>query len=257
MALIPDFATRVISFADFQVDLRAGELRHNGAKIKLQNQPLQILTMLLEHPGEIVTRDEMRARLWPAETFVDFDHGLNSAVRRLRDALGDSADRPVYIETVGRRGYRFAFPVEHNNGNNNNGKDGGYLAAKVPISSVSSKPISYAPTLGSTRSLDWKGRLLIAAGVLLVVGLFFTNGNHIGQSSLGQWLRRIAPGSRSESPMVTQRQLTANPQEVPVTSAALSPDGKYLTYTDKTGVYVRQISTGETHPIELRKVFTP
>jgi len=259
MALIPDFATRVISFADFQVDLRAGELRHNGAKIKLQNQPLQVLTMLLEHPGEIVTRDEMRARLWPAETFVDFDHGLNSAVRRLRDALGDSADKPVYIETVGRRGYRFVFPVERNNGNSNNGKDGGYLAPKPPISSAPSKPIPYAPTLGSTRSLDWKSRLLIAAGVFLVVGsgLFFTNGNHIGQSSLGQWLRQIAPGSRSESPMVTQRQLTANPQDVPVTSAALSPDGKYLTYTDKTGVYVRQISTGETHPIQLPEGFHP
>src|ERR1043165_4523865 len=97
----------VIHFGGCEVDLRAGELRRNGAKVKLQEQPLQILAMLLEHPGEIVTREELRARLWSADTFVDFDHGLNSAVKRLRDALGDSAEKPRFVETVGRRGYRF------------------------------------------------------------------------------------------------------------------------------------------------------
>jgi DNA-binding winged helix-turn-helix (wHTH) protein len=85
---------RVIRFAIFEVDLRAGELRKHGRSVKLQEQPFQILAMLLERPGAIVIRHEMRAQLWPADTYVDFDHGLNSAVARLREALDDSADKP-------------------------------------------------------------------------------------------------------------------------------------------------------------------
>src|SRR5436309_9838272 len=98
---------RSVSFGLFQADFRAGELRKRGIKIKLQDQPLQILQMLLEHPGEIVTRDELRQTIWPADTFVDFEQGLYNAVRRLRDALKDSADKPHFIETLSRRGYRF------------------------------------------------------------------------------------------------------------------------------------------------------
>ena len=96
-----------VRFGLFELNLRAGELRRNGAKVRLQEQPFQILTMLLEHPGEVVTREELRNKLWPADTFVDFDHGLNAAVKRLRDALGDSAESPHFVETVARRGYRF------------------------------------------------------------------------------------------------------------------------------------------------------
>ena len=103
--------TRVIQFGIFEADLRAGELRRNGAKIRLQEQPFQILAMLLEHPGEVVTREELRSRLWPVDTFVDFDHSLNAAVRRLRDTLGDTAENPRFVETVARRGYRFLAPV--------------------------------------------------------------------------------------------------------------------------------------------------
>ncbi len=99
-------------FAQFELDSRAGELRKDSHRIKLQEQPLQILAMLLEHPGEVVTREELRLKLWPADTFVDFDHGLNSAVARLREALSDSAQRPKYIETVARRGYRFIGQLE-------------------------------------------------------------------------------------------------------------------------------------------------
>src|SRR5664279_5246542 len=134
MELMPDHAPRVTSFGVFEVDLRAGELRRNGVKVKIQNQPFQILGMLLERPGEIITRDEMRSRLWPAETFVDFDHGLNSAIRRLRDALGDSAESPTFVETLGRRGYRFVFPVEGHTGNNGNGHSDPGRATVVPIS---------------------------------------------------------------------------------------------------------------------------
>jgi len=91
----------------FELDLRAGELRKQGAKIKLQEQPFQILAMLLEHPGQVVTREELRSRLWHADTFVNFDHGLNKSINKLREALGDSADSPRFIETQAKRGYRF------------------------------------------------------------------------------------------------------------------------------------------------------
>jgi TolB-like protein/DNA-binding winged helix-turn-helix (wHTH) protein/Tfp pilus assembly protein PilF len=97
----------VAKFGVFEVDLRSGELRKAGTRVKLHDQPFQVLAMLLDRPGELVTREEIRQKLWPGDTFVDFDHGLNSAVNRLRDALGDSADTPRFIETLPRRGYRF------------------------------------------------------------------------------------------------------------------------------------------------------
>jgi DNA-binding winged helix-turn-helix (wHTH) protein len=101
----------VVKFGVYEVDPRLAELRRNGVKVKLQEQPFQVLTLLLEKPGEVVSRDDLQKRLWPSDTFVDFDHSLNAAVRRLRDALGDSADNPRFIETLSRRGYRFVAPV--------------------------------------------------------------------------------------------------------------------------------------------------
>src|SRR5207237_9342112 len=98
-------------FGIFDVDLRAGQPLRNGLKVRLQEQPFQVLSMLLERPGEVVTREDLHGRLWPADTFVDFDHGLNAAIRRLRDALGDSAENPRFVETVARRGYRFLAPI--------------------------------------------------------------------------------------------------------------------------------------------------
>src|SRR5437868_2615307 len=100
-----------LRFGTFEVDLGAGELRRNGSRIRLQEQPFQILLALVERPGEVVSREELQRRLWPADTFVDFDHSLNAAIRRLRDALGDSAENPRFVETVARRGYRFIAPV--------------------------------------------------------------------------------------------------------------------------------------------------
>src|SRR5436305_9906870 len=100
-----------LRFGVFEVDLRAGELRKHGVRLRLQEQPFQVLAMLLERPGETVTREELRSRLWTAETFVDFDHGMNKAVNRIRDALGDSATSPRFVETVARRGYRFIADV--------------------------------------------------------------------------------------------------------------------------------------------------
>lgn len=99
-------------FGVYELDLRTGELRKNGIRLKLQEQSFQVLAMLLDRPGELVTRDQLREKLWPADTFVDFDHGLNTAVNKLRDTLSDSAATPRYIETLPRRGYRFIYPVE-------------------------------------------------------------------------------------------------------------------------------------------------
>jgi DNA-binding winged helix-turn-helix (wHTH) protein/TolB-like protein len=99
-------------FASFELDLGSRELRKNGMRIKLQDQPLTVLELLIARKGELVTREEIRKRLWPADTFVDFDRSLNTAINRLRDALGDEAENPRFIETLPRRGYRFVFPAE-------------------------------------------------------------------------------------------------------------------------------------------------
>src|SRR6266481_4780373 len=103
---------RLIRFGVFELDLRSGELQRQGRKIRLEGQPVQILICLLENPGELVTREELHRKLWPADTFVDFEQGLNAAVKRLRHALNDSADNPLFVETLPRRGYRFIAPVE-------------------------------------------------------------------------------------------------------------------------------------------------
>jgi TolB-like protein/Flp pilus assembly protein TadD len=105
-------ARATVRFGVFEVDFRAGELRKRGVKIKLQEQPLQILQMLLEHPGEVITRNELQRKIWPADTFVDFEQGLYNAVRRLRDALKDSAEKPRFVETLSRRGYRFIGTID-------------------------------------------------------------------------------------------------------------------------------------------------
>lgn len=109
-----DTEPRTISFADFTVDLRAKQLRRDGLRLKLPGQPFAVLAVLLEHPGEVVTREELRARLWQEETFVDFDHSLNVAVNKLREALCDSAEQPRFVETVPRVGYRFISPAQAN-----------------------------------------------------------------------------------------------------------------------------------------------
>src|SRR3954471_7223078 len=104
-ALIHSDAT--LRFGSFELDVRSRELRTGSRRVRLQGQPFEILRMMLEHPGAVVTRDELRGRLWPDGTFVDFDHSLNAAIKRLRSALGDSADNPRFVETLPRRGYRF------------------------------------------------------------------------------------------------------------------------------------------------------
>lgn len=209
--------TGTIQFSIFELDVRAGELRRNGSRVRLQDQPFQILISLLERPGEVITREELRSRLWPADTFVDFDHSLNAAVRRLRDALGDSADTPRFIETVARRGYRFIAPISK------------------PLVDAAATPISVKPTP------SW-GRWAIGAGTFAILVLGLVAGWHAGRSS-------------SRPRVSTSRKLTANAAEVPVLGQAISPDGKYLAFSDKSGLYIRQIDTGETHSVLLPQNF--
>src|SRR6185437_8476548 len=105
-------AIRTIRFGDFEFDVHAGELLREGARVRLQEQPLRILTALLEHPGDVVSREDIRKRLWPNGTVVEVSHGINAAVQRLREALGESAENPRFVETLARRGYRFVAPVQ-------------------------------------------------------------------------------------------------------------------------------------------------
>src|SRR5436190_4148492 len=101
-----------VRFATFELDVRSRELRQGSNLIRLQDQPFEILCLMLERPGDVITREELQQRLWPDGTFVDFEHSLNAAVKRLRAALGDDADNPRFVETLPRRGYRFIAPLE-------------------------------------------------------------------------------------------------------------------------------------------------
>jgi TolB-like protein/DNA-binding winged helix-turn-helix (wHTH) protein/Flp pilus assembly protein TadD len=127
--------TRRMRFDAFEVDMRAGEVRKHGIRLKLHRQPFQVLSLLLEHPGDVVTREELRQKLWPGDTFVDFDTGLNSAVKKLRDALCDSAEEPRYIETLPRRGYRFIAQVQN----------GDSSTAAAPVESLAVIPLRPNP----------------------------------------------------------------------------------------------------------------
>jgi TolB-like protein/DNA-binding winged helix-turn-helix (wHTH) protein/Tfp pilus assembly protein PilF len=153
-----------IRFDVFEVDLRAGELRKHGVKIRLQEQPFLILQALLETPGQIVTREELQKRVWPGDTFVDFDHGLHAAVNRLRQALNDAADSPRFVETVARRGYRFIGQVQAP----------ASIAAPLssPVQSVALPPAKRSPAMWRS----WTGSLVgFLMAVVVIVGLVFFN----------------------------------------------------------------------------------
>jgi serine/threonine protein kinase/DNA-binding winged helix-turn-helix (wHTH) protein len=112
LSIQPAELSNSVRFGPFRLDLRAGELHKDDRKVRLQEQPFRVLKMLVERPGEVVTREELQKKLWPNDTIVEFDHSINAAIKRLRDALGDSAEKPKYVETVARRGYRLLVPVE-------------------------------------------------------------------------------------------------------------------------------------------------
>ena len=206
----------VLRFGVYEVDPHAGELRRNGVKIKLQEQPFQVLTMLLERPGEVISREEMQRRLWPADTFVDFDHSLNAAVKRLRDALRDSADNPRFVETLARRGYRFVAPV----------------AGAVP--SGAKAEVMTRPDAGYIAR--WVAGTVVFLAICIVVVWHFAH-------------------STSAMSALRERRLTANSPDLPVYNAAISPNGKFLAYSDPRGVFLRALDTEESHPLSVPEGF--
>jgi DNA-binding winged helix-turn-helix (wHTH) protein len=148
---------RVIRFGVFEVDLQEGELRKSGVRIKLQEQPFVVLAILLERPGQIVTREDLSQKLWPADTFVDFDHSLNSAIKKLREALGDQSENPRFIETLHRRGYRFIAPVEDQS-----------PTSEMPAERPAKPPTESSPSSGNG-SADKAWQLRSRAAILVVV----------------------------------------------------------------------------------------
>jgi len=230
-----------IRIGSYELDLQAGELHKRGFKVRLQEQPFEILAMLVDRPGEVVTREELRRKLWPADTYVDFEHGLNRAINKLRQALGDDPGKPRYIETLPRRGYRLIAPV------------GTVSPVSPPAnreSPVQPAAVETPPSLQAEGPAGSRAQLLeplqtprtrrhyklVIAGILAVT--------LVGGSLL--WFARrhsVAP------PELGQRRLTADPVGYSVSGAAVSSDGRYLAYSDPTGIYVKLVETGETHRI--------
>src|SRR5277367_5187681 len=146
---MPVGQNRKVRFGPFELDTQLAELRKGGVRLKLQGQPIQILEMLLARPGELVTREEIQQRLWPADTFVDFDHSLNTAVKKLRQALGDEADAPRYIETLPKRGYRFIGTVEKK------ALPGGDAVSADPLVAASESVVKPSTDRASRRNWVW------------------------------------------------------------------------------------------------------
>jgi DNA-binding winged helix-turn-helix (wHTH) protein len=147
---VPQNNSRIARFGVFELDLSAGELRKNGVKLRLQEQPFQVLALLLERAGDIVTREELQQKLWPSDTFVDFDHSLNTAINKVREALGDSASSPRYVETLARRGYRFIAPLQTESAKDS--ADGARAVAPnatgaTPLPNPNSSPVAMHPEL--------------------------------------------------------------------------------------------------------------
>ena len=168
---MPSTLPPLVRFANFEVDLRAGELRREGSKVRLQEQPFSLLTVLLESAGEVVTREELRKRLWSEDTFVDFDHRLAVAVSKLRDALRDSAEKPLFVETVGRRGYRFTGQLESAESQPLDSK-GGVGGTSLPSSRPTANGVlPKAEPLGSTRSRTVRLIFFPSVGLAVLLGV--------------------------------------------------------------------------------------
>jgi len=225
---------QLLKFGVFDVDLATGEIRKAGMRLKLAPQPFQVLQVLLEHPHKVVTREELRERVWPDNTFVDYELALKKAINRLRDVLGDSADNPHFIETVPRRGYRFIGTLTSREAEDNSACIGD---SRLP-SAVDATTI--APDARSTAIFTrWR---IVTVLALLLVGI-----------ATG-WL--VAHWRHAPSPL-KHRRLTANSQEEPVIGGVISPNGEYLAFADKTGFYLQQIANGETHALTLPAGFNP
>jgi TolB-like protein/DNA-binding winged helix-turn-helix (wHTH) protein/Tfp pilus assembly protein PilF len=189
-----------VRFAGFELNLRTAELRSNGSIIRLPEQPFQILKALLERPGELVSRDDLIKRLWPADTFVDFDHSLNKAVNKLRDALGDSSENPRFIETLPRRGYRFVGAVD----------TGAVKAPELPVEQMknASSPctVEAAPAIPGSRARTRVPALAVAAALAVLIGLSI---RPVRDRLLG---RSVAPPIRALAVLPLEN-LSADPEQ--------------------------------------------
>jgi TolB-like protein/DNA-binding winged helix-turn-helix (wHTH) protein/tetratricopeptide (TPR) repeat protein len=186
----------VVRFGPFEVDFRAGELLKNGRRIRLQDQPLQVLAMLVENPGEVVTREDLRKRLWPGDTFVDFDHGLNNAINRLREALIDSADAPRFIETLPRRGYRFIAEVSGDAstvpgaGARTDSIEAGEKASGVGSHAAAVAKPPLVPSLRRVRKF-WLAAAGVGIAAALILGLYFVR-QRLSRASAGGRIQSVA-----------------------------------------------------------------
>jgi DNA-binding winged helix-turn-helix (wHTH) protein/Tol biopolymer transport system component len=241
----------VIRFGAFELDVAREGLRKSGVELKLYPQPFRVLLLLASRPGQIVKREEIQHALWGDNTFVDFEAGTNFCIKQIRDTLGDDAERPKYIETIPRRGYRFIAAVSHTNHEERvisfpvlpDPGDAADPARKPDGQSNPSCEIQEVPAPLPLRILR-KHRLPRAAIIVLLVALGFA-----------WWRWRPGPSERRTAPV--QRQITWNPPEDWVAASAISPDGRYVAYADVTGLAVRSLHSGETRSIPLPANFPP
>ena len=219
-----------VRFGPFELNLSTRELRTNGTKQTLAPQPFQVLQLLIENRGRLVTREALVSHLWPADTFVDYEQGLKKAVNRLREALNDSAEQPSFIETLPRQGYRFIATLEFDPPDRSRSVEAALVPpghSKADGSLTASRRFPRLPALA----------LWISAIVICVAGALL-------------WRTRVWRHTPPVSADPRIIQLTANSSENPVTSSAISPDGKYLAFSDSTmKMHVKLLATGETQTI--------
>ncbi len=227
----------LIRFSVFEVNRDSGELFKQGRKIKLQGQPFELLVALLEQPGEVLTRGELRQKIWPSDTTGDFDHGLNRAVNKIREALGDSAETPQFIETLPRRGYRFIGAVQEERPPARPHRRDEAPAAAVLAAAVPSAATKQPKARSRTALPIW----IAVAAVLVLTSTIFWRALH---------------RTPSRVPMEV-RQLTTNSADNPVWNAVISPDGRYLAYGDLAGIELRLVSTGELHLVPRPSSLAP
>ena len=225
--------SRVVRFGTFEVDLRLGELRKNGIRLKLTGQPFQILVILLEHPGDLVTREQLQRRLWPSDTFVDFDRGLNAAINRVREALGDSAENPRFVETLPRRGYRFIAPLV----------DSRPARATLPAAESNVSPAQTVTIPGALPVSGARERRPVSRQFkALLGGLSILAVLVVSVAVLTKLSRR---GGDLDFQTMKLSRVTQSGNAVNV---AISPDGHYVVYAlregEKQGLNVRQVATG-------------
>src|SRR5215472_11090409 len=175
----------ILRFSIFEVNLQTGELRRKGQKVKLQDQPFQVLAVLLQRPGDVVTREELRSQIWPEDTFVDFDNSLNTAINKLREALGDSADNPRFIETLPRRGYRFLAPVSNDERREPEIKAFGHKIVLPATFAV----LLMAAAIGGLYWRSSRARVLTEKDTIVLADFTNTTGDPVFDDTLKQGLR--------------------------------------------------------------------